>query len=245
MSINFKRFIKNINPIFEFNWHHNVQCELIDNWLNNNIKHLMILAPPRSSKTELVSRMLPIYLDTILSENKKVLHLTYSNSQSDMLRREYYRKCGYRLGDASDSIVKFHGVGCSLSSKFDYIIMDDPIKSMSDANSSIYMDKLWNWYISEVLTRLDFNGKLLMISSHYLNDIQSKIITTNDPNWTIAKFPLISEKDDNLFRERNEVLWNRILPLNRTPRELEKTIGKFAFTTLYQQEDPKSTILTY
>ena len=244
MKLGFASFVKDTNPSFEFNWHHEVQCELIDRWIVNDIKHLMILAPPRSSKTELVSKMLPIYLDSILASKQKVLHLTYSGSMSEELKRSYLRNCKYRLNNSNSSIVKFHGCSCSLSSSFNYIIMDDIIKSMRDATDPSFMIRLWNWYNNDVLTRLCLDGKLLTISSHYPNDLSSKIMCNDSSWWYRAKFPFVSE-ETNLFRKSGEVLWNRMLPISQSPIDTENKIGKFNFTTLYQQKDLEANIKIY
>jgi len=238
MISGFKKFVQYRNSLFEFNWHHELQCELIDKWINNDIKHLMILAPPRSSKTELVSRMLPTYLDDMLSENKKVLHLTYSSSMSDELRRSYYKNCNYKLNNANNSIVRFSSVGYSLSSRFDYILMDD-IGKPFDKN-----EKLLNWYNSDVLTRLGFEGKQLMIATHYTGDLPSKIIATNNLDWTVVKFPFVADKS-SIYREFGKVLWDRMLPIGLTAKDIENKVGKLYYTTLYQQEDPKPCIEIY
>lgn len=244
MKLGLERFIKDTNPSFEFNWHHIVQCNLVDEWLMNNIKNLLILAPPRSSKTELISRMLPVYLDNILSKNQSVLHLTYSSSLSDKLKRNYYKTCGRSINNPYESIVKFSGVGCSLSSRFNYIIMDDLIKSMQDACSKKYMEALHKWYDCEVLTRLTHDGKQIMISSHYPNDLASKIMKSDNPNWTIIKFPFISEIESD-YRPAGKVLWERMLSIGQVEKDIEIQLGKPYFITLYQQEDPMPSIRIY
>lgn len=241
MYISFKNFIIEKNPSFEFNWHHDVQCRLIDDWLNDDIKHLMILAPPRSSKTKLMSRMLPWYLNEVISRDKKILHLTYSSTLSKELKIEYYKNCGYRLDNICDSIVKFHGTECSLSSRFDYIIMDDIEKHSSSLLHSCAT--IQNYYNNDILTRLGHDGKQLLIASHFINDLPSAIIKANDANWTIVKFPLIS-KEKTPFRHKGEVLWNRMI-LHRSIDDIKKSCGNACFTTLYQQDDPESIIMIY
>ncbi len=57
--LDFTTFTK---PDYKVNWHHRVVCEHLDRFVAGDIKRLMIFAPPRSGKSELVSRRLPAYI---------------------------------------------------------------------------------------------------------------------------------------------------------------------------------------
>lgn len=49
-------------PNYETNWHHKIICEYLDRFVRLEIKRLMIFAPPRTGKSEIVSRRLPAYI---------------------------------------------------------------------------------------------------------------------------------------------------------------------------------------
>jgi predicted phage terminase large subunit-like protein len=49
-------------PTYQVNWHHRVICEHLDDFVAGKIKRLMVFAPPRSGKSELVSRRLPAFI---------------------------------------------------------------------------------------------------------------------------------------------------------------------------------------
>ena len=49
-------------PAYASNWHHALICEYLDRFIAGDIRRLMIFAPPRSGKSELVSRRLPAYI---------------------------------------------------------------------------------------------------------------------------------------------------------------------------------------
>jgi predicted phage terminase large subunit-like protein len=49
-------------PTYAANWHHGLICSYLDKFISGDIKRLMIFAPPRSGKSELVSRRLPAYI---------------------------------------------------------------------------------------------------------------------------------------------------------------------------------------
>lgn len=47
---------------YNINWHHELICQKLDDFIHKRIRRLMISIPPRNGKTELVSRRLPAYL---------------------------------------------------------------------------------------------------------------------------------------------------------------------------------------
>ena len=49
-------------PGYAGNWHHRLICSYLDLFVAGEIKRLMIFAPPRSGKSELVSRRLPAFI---------------------------------------------------------------------------------------------------------------------------------------------------------------------------------------
>jgi predicted phage terminase large subunit-like protein len=49
-------------PRYMVNWHHEVICRYLERWAFGDIKRLMVFMPPRSGKSELVSRRLPAWI---------------------------------------------------------------------------------------------------------------------------------------------------------------------------------------
>jgi predicted phage terminase large subunit-like protein len=49
-------------PRYQVNWHHQIICEYLERWAWGDIKRLMIFSPPRSGKSEIVSRRLPAWV---------------------------------------------------------------------------------------------------------------------------------------------------------------------------------------
>jgi len=62
---------------FEVNWHHRVLCRYLNAFVRGQISRLLIQAPPRHGKSELVSRRLP---SLILGQNPdaEVICATYN-----------------------------------------------------------------------------------------------------------------------------------------------------------------------
>jgi len=49
-------------PGYQVNWHHELVCDYLDRFAAGDIKRLMIFQPPRTGKSELVSRRLPAFM---------------------------------------------------------------------------------------------------------------------------------------------------------------------------------------
>lgn len=75
-------------PDYEVNFHHEIICDEIDDFLNDpNRTRLMILAPPRKGKSELISRRLPAYY-LGRNPNKNIISASYGAELSRALNRD-------------------------------------------------------------------------------------------------------------------------------------------------------------
>lgn len=62
---------------YQVNWHHRVIARYLNKWVRREIKRLMIFAPPRSGKSQLVSRQLPPFIHG-LYPNARIISASYS-----------------------------------------------------------------------------------------------------------------------------------------------------------------------
>lgn len=60
--VDFLRFCQYVMPDFETSWHHRLIARYLDAFVEGRITRLMIFAPPRHGKSQMVSRLLPAYL---------------------------------------------------------------------------------------------------------------------------------------------------------------------------------------
>lgn len=77
-------------PEYQVNWHHRVMFEHLDQFIDGRIKRLMIFAPPRHGKSEIVSRRLPAY---ILGKNPdaKIIAASYGADLARRMNRDVQR----------------------------------------------------------------------------------------------------------------------------------------------------------
>jgi predicted phage terminase large subunit-like protein len=193
-------------PQYEVNWHHRLICDTLDRFVHTNeIPRLMIFAPPRMGKSELVSRRLPAF---ILGQNpdSKIIACSYSADLASMMNRDVqriidsdeYRQlfpsvrlAGDQKGDqrwvrTSDlfEIVNRRGAyrsagvggGITGTGSF-YLILDDLLKNQEEADSPTMRKKVWDWYCTTAYTRLEKDGKVcLMLTRWNEDDIAGRLI---------------------------------------------------------------------
>lgn len=85
--LDFTRFTM---PEYRVNWHHELICKKLDEFIDGQNKRLIIACPPRHGKSELVSRRLPAYL---LGKNPdcKIIACSYSSDLSSLMNRDVQR----------------------------------------------------------------------------------------------------------------------------------------------------------
>lgn len=77
-------------PSFEVNWHHRLLCEYLTRFAFGEIKRLMIFAPPRHTKSELVSRRLPAFIFG-LYPHASIIAASYSSDLAIRMNRDAQR----------------------------------------------------------------------------------------------------------------------------------------------------------
>lgn len=85
-------FITYTKPEYEVNWHHVTICKVLDEFLkaDSGIDRLIIEAPPRTGKSEIVSRRLPAYA---LGKNPKheIVLASYASPLAQRMNRDVQR----------------------------------------------------------------------------------------------------------------------------------------------------------
>ncbi len=77
-------------PEFEVNWHHVLVCEALDRFVSGACKRLIVLMPPRHSKSELVSRRLPAFIFG-RNPNAQIMATSYGADLAARMNRDVQR----------------------------------------------------------------------------------------------------------------------------------------------------------
>lgn len=136
------------------------------------------------------------------------------------------------------------GVGGSITGRrADLVVIDDPVRSREDADSELIRDKTWDWYWSDLYTRLKPGGRIALIQTRWHeDDLAGRILANMEAGgdrWKIVNLPALATGiNDPLEREIGEPLWPEWEPLEQLERKRTgfATSGNLReWTALYQQ----------
>lgn len=190
--------------------------------MNRDVKRIMEDDPYR--------RLFP---DTILA-NKQNSHLfkgAYVNNSSEFEIPNF--KGGYRSAGVGTGVT---GMGC------DYLIIDDPFKDNTEADSPTIRQKILDWYMSTSKTRLAKGGSVLLILTRWHEaDLAGQLLDIAKANpdadqWEVLSFEAIKDTETNPLdpREMGEALWPSEFPVE-TLKSTRAGMPPRFWNALYQQ----------
>lgn len=192
-------FITYTYPTYQLGWFHATVCEALERFLQDVVDkkspRLILCAPPRSGKSEIVSRRFPAYLlgrypdlsfigtsyssDLAGSFSKDVQRIMDDPLFADIFPDVKLPKRGATNGGMVRQADRFQildhrgsyytvGVGGSLTGRgADVLVIDDPISNAEEAASERVRDSIWNWYTSTAYTRLAPGGGLIVMATRW------------------------------------------------------------------------------
>lgn len=228
----FYAFARYLSPsTYQFNWHHHLLHGQLDRFAKKEIKRLIVTMPPGHGKSEAVSRNLPAYLFG-QDPNNRLICCSYNTELARDMNRDvqqilesdaYQRVFGQRIGgEGRQTADKFDivggrgfyrgaGVGGGITGRrFDYGIIDDPIKDREMANSPVYREKVWRWYTSTFYTRQAKDAAILITTTRWHpDDLVGRLLAHEPERWEFFCLPAIATGEGHPQDERQigEALW--------------------------------------
>lgn len=245
---NLLSFTTYTKPDFEPSWHHELICEELEGLERGDFDRLMILAPPRHTKSELASRRFPAWYYGRHPDHQ-VIWTTYSAEFAADFGRdvrrivdspEYTRVFDAQLDPASKSANRWGttagglyvsvGVGGPITGRGAHLLgVDDPFKNRQDADSEVMREMVWRWFSSTAFTRLMPGGKILIILTRWHeDDLAGRLLKQNPDEWRVVE--LKAEYDP--INQRS--LWEAWYPWDAIQR-IKATIAPRDYQALYQQ----------
>ena len=118
----------------------------------------------------------------------------------------------------------------------DFAIIDDPVKDAMEANSSTYRERVWQWYLNVLETRLHNNSKTILIMTRWHeDDLAGRLLRYQSDKWEVIKIPAIMNKESvpDDPRQQGEPLWKE---RHNIEKLLDlKALSETTFSSLYQQ----------
>lgn len=261
-------FILYTTPNYLMGWVHKEICSTLDRFYEDvkekKSPRLIICLPPRSGKSQIVSRAFPAYL---LGRNPdlSVIATSYSADLSSRFNRDVQRiiedknysdvfpntklapkgMIGYtRTSDFFEIVghtgaYRSAGVGGGITGQgADVLICDDLIKDRADADSNTVREHTWDWYTSTAYTRLSPGGGVIVMGTRWHQDDPTGRLIYAMEAGAGDKFTVINypaiAEEDEPHRKKGEALHPERYDIEAL-RAIQRTLGAYQWSALYQQ----------
>lgn len=237
--------------------HHRLLLDELSAISRGDIDRLMVLMPPGSAKSTYGSVLFPPWWffehprsAVIATSHTASLAHHFSRKVRDLIA-EHEDLLGFGLTRGLRAADQWRttrrgeyfaiGVrGSVIGRRADLIIIDDPISGQADVESAMQRDRLWNWYRSELATRLKPNGRIVLIMCRWhQDDLVARLLAQNRDEWRVISLPALAGPDDLLGRAEGAPLWPEWQDAAALDRH-RGTVGEWAWKAQYQQS-PQST----
>ncbi|MFD9056231.1 terminase large subunit domain-containing protein [Streptomyces albidoflavus] len=216
---------------------------------------VMVTMPPRAGKSRRTSRWGPVwYLRR--QPNHRFMLASYAAHLADDHGRwvrntitEHAPTLGISLKYGSQAANRFDidrrdggmvtaGVGGALTGRGAHVAaVDDPFKGAEDAGSPTQRDRVWDWWQSVLLTRLEPQGSVLLVNTRWDDDdLSGRLLKEEPEEWIVIDLPALAlTADDPLGRQPGEALWPERYNADDYAR-IRKSVGERVWWSLYQQQ---------
>ena len=225
----FMKFVTTMWPGFIHGRHHALMARKFEEIADGKIKRLIINMPPRHTKSEFASYMLPAWFlgrfpnkKIIQCSNTAELAVGFGRKVRNLVDSEVYAKIFPNVALRSDSKAAGRwstngngeyfaiGVGGTVTGKgADLLIIDDPHSEQEAAlaagDPSVY-DKVFEWYTSGPRQRLQPGGSIVVVMTRWAKrDLTGRILQSmvdrEGDEWEIIELPAILPSEKPLWPE--------------------------------------------
>ena len=215
----FIKFVEAVWPSFISGRHHQRMADAFERVANGTCKRLIINMPPRHTKSEFASYLLPAWFlgkfpnkKVIQCSNTGELAVGFGRKVRNLVDSDVYHEIFPELTLQADSKAAGRwntskggdyfaiGVGGTVTGKgADVLIIDDPHSeqeaAMAASNPDIY-DKVFEWYTSGPRQRLQPGGSIVVVMTRWAQrDLTGQVLKSaaqrSGEEWEVIEFPAI------------------------------------------------------
>ena len=215
----FLSFVKEVWPGFISGPHHAWMAEAFEEVASGKCKRLIINMPPRHTKSEFASYLLPAWFlgkfpqkKVIQTSHTAELAVGFGRKVRNLVDSDKYKRLFPTVELQSDSKAAGRwntnfggdyfaiGVGGAVTGKgADILIIDDPHSEQEAAlaafNPEVY-DKVYEWYTSGPRQRLQPGGAIVIVMTRWsLRDLTARVLKAEaqrgGEEWKVIEFPAI------------------------------------------------------
>jgi predicted phage terminase large subunit-like protein len=225
----FMAYVNYVWPNFIHGRHHVKMARAFERVARGEVKRLIINMPPRHTKSEFASYLLPSWFlglfpgkkiiqtshtaELAVGFGRKVRNLVDSDSYKDIfpeLALQADSKAAGRWNTSKGGDYFAIGVGGAVTGKgADLLIIDDPHSeqeaALSETNPEIY-DKTYEWYTSGPRQRLQPGGAIVVVMTRWSKkDLTGQVLKAaaqrSGEEWEVIDFPAILPSGKPLWPE--------------------------------------------
>jgi predicted phage terminase large subunit-like protein len=225
----FMPFVEEVWPTFIAGRHHGRMASAFERVANGTCKRLIINMPPRHTKSEFASYLLPAWFlgkyphkKVIQTSHTAELAVGFGRKVRNLVDKDIYTKVFPGLGLQSDSKAAGRwntskggdyfaiGVGGAVTGKgADLLIIDDPHSeqeaALAETSPEIY-DKTYEWYTSGPRQRLQPGGAIVIVMTRWSQrDLTAQVLKSaaqrGGEEWEVIEFPAIMPSGKPLWPE--------------------------------------------
>jgi predicted phage terminase large subunit-like protein len=222
-------FVEKVWPSFIPGRHHARMAAAFEEVANGTCKRLIINMPPRHTKSEFASYLLPAWFLGKFPQKKIIetahtaeLAVGFGRKVRNLVDSDVYKSIFPGVGLQSDSKAAGRwatnyggdyfaiGVGGAVTGKgADILIIDDPHSeqeaTIAQTNPEVY-DKVYEWYTSGPRQRLQPGGAIVIVMTRWSKrDLTGQVLKSaaarDGEEWKVIEFPAILPSGNPLWPE--------------------------------------------
>lgn len=236
---------------FEPAAHHRLLVDELERVASGGSDRLMLLLPPGSAKSTYASLLFPAWwfarhpASSVIAASHTASLAQHFGRGVRTLISEHGARLGYGIVDANRAAHRFattHGgqyltVGVRQAvtgRRADLLLIDDPVRSQADADNAMARERLWDWYRSDLVTRLRPGGRIVLVMTRWHPDDLGGRLLRSDDDWRSVRLPALAEANDPIGRSPGAALWPAWEDEAAVMRK-RAIVGERAFAALFQQ----------
>ena len=212
---NFLSFVKYVWPEFIQGSHHKIINKKFNDLASGKIKRLIINMPPRHTKSEFASYLLPAWmigknpkLKIIQATHTADLAIDFGRKTKNLVDEQNYRDLfDTRLQEDSQAAGKWKteqggeyfaaGVGGAITGRgADLLIIDDPHKEQDVRADGKAFEKAMNWYTAGPRQRLQPGGAIVIVMTRWsTKDLTGQLLKSQSEEgsdqWEVVELPAL------------------------------------------------------
>ena len=219
----FLSFAKYVWPEAIFGAHHTKMADAFNRLADGTLKRLIVNMPPRHTKSEFSSYLLPAFImgrkpktKIIQATHTGELAVRFGRKVRNLMDTEEYKQVFNNVALRADSKAAGRwdtdhggeyfavGVGGAMTGRgADLLIIDDP-HSEQDALSELAMENAWDWYTSGPRQRLQPGGAIVIVMTRWnTKDLTARLVKAQSSHkadrWEIIEFPAVLPSGNPLW----------------------------------------------